>query len=93
MNAVEILLKSIGLSPEVFLETQRVFVRIADEVSMMHAQMTRIENNTLMILDSLDGNVSAAPTRYDLMPTLDILPPMDHEVAASPRKTNGAGHE
>lgn len=75
MDMMAVFLKGLGISPEVFAQTQQLFVDIGETVGRMQQQLDRIELNTIAILQS----GSAAPTRYDIMPVLDALPPMTHE--------------
>lgn len=79
MNALEIMLKSFGISPEVLKQTQQLFIDLADRVERIEAQLTRIEVNTNLILQDGGDTVAAGPTRYDIMPILNNLPPMNGE--------------
>jgi hypothetical protein len=78
MDMMTMFLKGMGISPEIFAQTQELFIGIAQTVQRIEAQLGRIETNTMMLLDGM-GTAPAAPTRYDLMPVLDALPPIAGE--------------
>jgi hypothetical protein len=81
-NPIEMLLRSLGVSPEMLHQSFKVVQDAAARFERIEGALQRIETNTLLILEAGGDTAPAAPSRYDIFPMLPSLPPFDERKAA-----------